>query len=89
MQFLNDTITTESDAQGFMFQLVQHGICLDLDSGSATNSSGQPVFTEAQASACEQRIEEIFSVMDDPKAYLSGLTMPATDDERSNGKTTC
>lgn len=89
MKFLNDEIKTESDAQGFIFQLVQHGIVWDLnkDPDTATTANGQRAFTDAQGTCVDQRIEEAFEVMDDPNAYMQSLVAPATDANRANGPT--
>jgi hypothetical protein len=68
-------ITSAADAEGFLFQLVQHGRAFhpDDDARNILNgASGQPLFTDADA--INERMDEVHTFMADPCAYLLDLT---------------
>ena len=68
-------IKSESDAQGFFFCLDQQGLLFhpEDDPANVINDSGQ-IFTESEAHAIRQRIDEVYEFMDDPCEYILSMT---------------
>ncbi len=68
-------ITSTADAEGFLFQLHDMGLSFHPDDAPASivDAQGQPVFTDAQAQAIADRMEEVFFWMVDPCEYLLNL----------------
>jgi hypothetical protein len=68
-------IKSESDAQGFFFCLDQQGLLFhpEDDPANVINDSGR-IFTESEAHAIRQRIDEVYEFMDDPCEYILSMT---------------
>ena len=69
-------ITTTADAEGFLFQMYQHGLDFHPEDNPADiidTRTGQPLFTPAEADAVSERMEEVFMHMVDPCEYLLDL----------------
>jgi hypothetical protein len=70
-------ITNTADAEGFLFQLVQHGRSFHPEDNAhdiINGATGQPLFTAADADLINERMEEVHTFMPDPCAYLLDLT---------------
>jgi len=73
---------TEAEAQQFFFELHQTGRLFHPEDDPATvidSATGAPLFTADEAALMRARIEEAYSVMDDPCAYCLTLTNPESD----------
>jgi hypothetical protein len=70
-----DPIKSESDAEGFFFCLHQDGLLFhpEDDPFDVVNKNGR-VFTDSEAHAIRQRLDEIYQFMDDPCEYALSLT---------------
>lgn len=78
----NTPIHTESDAQGFFFQLHQRGQLFhpeDNPQEIVDAATGGWLFTPDQARALAARMDEIYAVMDDPCDYCLTLINPESD----------
>lgn len=81
-------IRSEQDAEGFLFQLHQQGLSFHPEDRAETiikTTTGERVFTDAEAVEVNARMDEVFGFMDDPCEFLLDLMAPATDDDRANG----
>lgn len=70
-------ITSAADAEGFLFQLVQHGRAFHPEDNAhdiISGATGQPLFTSADAALINERMEEVHTFMADPCEYLLNLT---------------
>jgi hypothetical protein len=70
-------ITSAADAEGFLFQLYQHGRHFHPDDNAhdiINGATGQPLFTYAEAEQVNNRMYEVHIFMADPCAYLLDLT---------------
>jgi hypothetical protein len=90
MDFLATPIKTESDAEGFFFQLEQNGLLFHPEDDPAdifATDSEHPLFTVEQCDLLRKRIDEAYAVMADPCEYILTLdTYRVVDDEeRSRG----
>ena len=70
-------IKSESDAQGFFFCLDQQGLLFhpEDDPANVINSHGR-IFTDPEATAIRQRIDEVYEFMDDPCNFILSMTEP-------------
>jgi hypothetical protein len=69
-------ITSAADAEGFLFQLYQHGLNFhpDDDAHDVVNgATGLPLFTSADADAINARMDEVHTFLADPCDYLLDL----------------
>ena len=69
-------INRESDAESFFFCLYQDGLLFhpeDNPSEVINSRSGHLLFTDQEAVALRERIEEAYSVMDDPCEFILSL----------------
>jgi hypothetical protein len=69
-------ITSAADAEGFLFQLYQHGREFHPEDNAhdiINGATGQPLFTAADADLINERMEEVFTFIVDPCAYLLDL----------------
>lgn len=74
-----DPIKSEADAEGFFFCLYQDGLLFHPEDDPATivkGQSGALLFTDAEVLIIRQRIDEIYSVMDDPCEFILRMTEP-------------
>jgi hypothetical protein len=70
-------IASTADAEGFLFQLVQHGRDFHPEDNAhdiINGATGQPLFTAADADLINERMEEVHTFIADPCAYLLDLT---------------
>ena len=70
-------IASTADAEGFLFQLVQHGREFHPEDNARdiiNGATGQPLFTAADADLINERMEEVFTFIVDPCEYLLNLT---------------
>jgi hypothetical protein len=90
MNYINDPIKTLDDAEGFFFQLEQHGKLFhpEDDPSSIIDRQGNPLFSVSECDQIRQRIEEAYMFMDDPCEYILTLDTyrVVTDEERSYGQ---
>jgi hypothetical protein len=71
-----DPIKSEADAEGFFFCLHQDGLLFhpEDDPSIVVNQSGAFIFTDAEVLLIRERIEEVYSVMDDPCEFILRMT---------------
>ena len=70
-------ITSTAEAEGFLFQLVQHGLNFHPEDNAhdiINGATGQPLFTTAEADLINERVDEVHTFMPDPCAYILDLT---------------
>jgi hypothetical protein len=70
-------IQSTEDAEGFLFQLVQHGRHFHPEDDAQdiiNGATGEPLFTYAEAEQVNNRMYEVYTFMADPCAYLLDLT---------------
>jgi hypothetical protein len=70
-------IASAADAEGFLFQLVQHGREFHPENNAhhiINGATGQPLFTFGEADLINKRMEEVFTFIVDPCEYLLNLT---------------
>lgn len=78
------SIQKEQDAEGFLFSLYQQGLAFHPEDSAETiinTKTGKRTFTDREAASINERMSEVFSVMDDPCDYLLGLMCPDSDRE--------
>lgn len=62
-------IRSQSDAEGFIFQIVQHGLSFHPEDDAhdiIRSGTDQPLFSPEDAALVNQRREELFEYLDDP-----------------------
>lgn len=71
-----DPIKSFADAEGFFFCLYQDGLLFhpEDDPSIVVNQSGALLFTDAEVVVIRERIEEVYSVMDDPCDFILSMT---------------
>ena len=71
-----DPIKSEADAEGFFFCLYQDGLLFhpEDDPSIVVNQSGSLLFTDAEVLIIRERIDEVYSVMDDPCEFILSMT---------------
>lgn len=62
-------ITSAADAEGFLFQLYQHGLHFHPDE----NAHNVACFSPSDADAVNERMDEVHIFLADPCAYLLDL----------------
>jgi len=70
-------IANTADAEGFLFQLHDLGLSFHPEDSAASvvdSKTGNLLFTTAEASAIDERMDEVFQYMADPCAYLLDLS---------------
>jgi hypothetical protein len=66
-------ITSQSDAESFIFDLVQQGLSFHPEDDAndiIRSSTGQRLFSPKDAECVNQRREELFQYLDDPCSVL-------------------
>lgn len=72
-----DPITKEAEAEGFFFCLYQDNLLFHPeDDPASVFNNAERVFTDEEAEILRVRIEEIYSVMDDPCDFILTMTEP-------------
>ena len=70
-------ITKTQDAEGFFFCLYQDNLLFHPeDDPASVFNNAERVFTDQESEILRVRIEEIYSVMDDPCDFILTMTEP-------------
>lgn len=72
-----DPIKSEADAEGFFFCLHQDGLLFHPEDDPSTvinGQSGAMLFSDSEVPLIRERIEEVYSVMDDPCDFILRMT---------------
>lgn len=82
-QLLFTPIQSENDAQGFYYELESLGLLFhpEDDPAQIINKNGR-VFTDPEAQALRERVEETYTFMVDPCDYILTLDTYKIADER-------